>query len=95
MKNKITLTLAMALLSCLTFVSLAQKGRPSSDKLKVLLIDGQNNHKWQETTPVLKDSLESSGRFIVDISTTPGKKADKKEWRKWKPNFSKYDVVFE
>ena len=41
------------------------------DKLKVLLIDGQNNHAWAETSPVLVSILEESGRFDVDVSTTP------------------------
>jgi type 1 glutamine amidotransferase len=44
----------------------------AADKLKVLLIDGQNNHDWRHTTPVLKWILEDSGRFTVDVSTTPG-----------------------
>jgi len=93
MKKKVTLTLAAALVACLTFMGLAQKGEPASDKLKVLIIDGQNNHKWRKTTPVLKHSLESSGRFMVEISTSPGKDAEKKAWKDWRPEFSKYDVV--
>ncbi|QDT45555.1 Trehalose utilization [Gimesia alba] len=43
----------------------------SDEKLSVLLIDGQNNHKWQQTTPLLKKILENSGRFDVEVSTTP------------------------
>jgi type 1 glutamine amidotransferase len=43
-----------------------------ADKLKVLLIDGQNNHSWQQTTPILKWILEDSGRFAVTVSTSPG-----------------------
>ena len=43
----------------------------AADKLRVLLIDGQNNHAWPTTTPVLKWTLEQSGRFTVDVSTTP------------------------
>ena len=27
-------------------------------KIKVLLIDGQNNHNWKATTPVMVDALE-------------------------------------
>src|ERR1700676_5418140 len=42
-----------------------------AEKIKVLLIDGQNNHNWKATTPVLKWILEDSGRFTVDVSTTP------------------------
>lgn len=44
-----------------------------AEKLKALIIDGQNNHNWQATTPVLKWSLEKSGKFTVDISTSPGR----------------------
>lgn len=43
----------------------------AEEKLSVLLIDGQNNHKWQQTTPLLKKILENSGRFEVEVSTTP------------------------
>ena len=43
----------------------------AADKLKVLIVDGQNNHDWKSTTPVLKWILEDCGRFAVDVSTTP------------------------
>ena len=39
--------------------------------LKVLIIDGQNNHAWAHTTPVLKKILEKTGRFQVDVVTSP------------------------
>jgi hypothetical protein len=41
--------------------------------IPVLIVDGQNNHKWQETTPVLKRLLEETGKFTVDVSTSPAK----------------------
>jgi type 1 glutamine amidotransferase len=40
-------------------------------KIKVLIIDGQNNHQWATTTPLLKRILEDTGRFTVEVSTTP------------------------
>ncbi len=43
----------------------------ASDKIQVLLIDGQNNHAWQETTPLLVSVLEGSVRFEVSVSTAP------------------------
>ncbi|MEM7147020.1 MAG: ThuA domain-containing protein [Verrucomicrobiota bacterium] len=46
-------------------------GAAGEEKLKVLLIDGQNNHAWQETTPVLVSILEGSGRFDVDVTSSP------------------------
>lgn len=42
-----------------------------AEKLTVLLIDGQNNHAWQETTPVMVKILKDSGRFDVTVSTSP------------------------
>ena len=61
--------------------------------IRVLLIDGQNNHAWQTTTPVLKKALESSGRFTVDISTTPPAKSPAEAWAAWHPVFANYGVV--
>ena len=58
-----------------------------------LILDGQNNHKWDITTPVLRHALESSGAFTVAVSTTPPKGAPKEAWATWKPDFTAYDVV--
>ncbi len=44
----------------------------AADPIKVLIIDGQNNHNWRATTPVLNWIFTSSGRFTVTVSTTPG-----------------------
>jgi type 1 glutamine amidotransferase len=75
-------------------------GAESDAKIKTLIVDGQNNHNWRATTPVLKDILEKSGRFTVDIATSPTKKdkeANKEEYAKklaeFRPEFEKYDVV--
>ena len=63
----------------------------AADKLKAVIIDGQNNHGWQATTPILKAAaLESSGRFTVDVATTPPHAQSMEDF---KPEFSKYDVV--
>ena len=48
----------------------------SAEALKVLLIDGQNNHDWRSSTPHLKKVLEASGRFTVEVVTFPGKGGD-------------------
>ena len=62
-------------------------------KLKVLLLDGQNNHNWKATTPVLKEALESSGAFTVTVATSPPKGAQKEDWDAWKPDFAAHDAV--
>ena len=47
-----------------------------SGRLRVLLIDGQNNHDWRSSSPHLKKELEASGRFAVEVMTLPGKGGD-------------------
>lgn len=43
----------------------------AEDKLKALIIDGQNNHgAWPKTTMMMKSYLEETGRFTVDIART-------------------------
>ena len=38
----------------------------------MLIIDGLNPyHEWQVTTPLMKQILEDSGRFTVDVATVP------------------------
>jgi len=63
-------------------------------KISVLLIDGQNNHRWQLTTPVLQrmfdQSGDQSGLFTVTIATSPPKGADMSSFR---PDFAAYSVV--
>jgi type 1 glutamine amidotransferase len=61
-----------------------------ADKIKVLLIDGQNNHKWQETTPVLKQMLENTGIFAVDVATTPAAAGNLAGFQ---PRFAGYEAV--
>lgn len=66
----------------------------AADKLiQVLIIDGQNNHKWQTTTPVLQEALESSGVFKVTVSTSPPAKQPAESWSTWNPDFKSYDAV--
>ena len=43
----------------------------AAEKIKVLIIDGQNNHDWEATTPLLKLMLEATGRFTTDVTTAP------------------------
>lgn len=65
----------------------------AADKLRVLIIDGQNNHNWQAMTPPMKTTLEKSSRFTVEVATTPDNKAPAVAWNSFRPDFSKFDVV--
>ena len=44
---------------------------PAQDKLKALIMDGQNNHPvWPKSTIMMKQYLEDTGLFEVDIART-------------------------
>lgn len=40
---------------------------PDPNKVQVLILTGQNVHDWRGTTPLLKQALETTGRFEVRI----------------------------
>ena len=62
----------------------------SAAPLRVLLIDGQNNHDWKSSSPWIKQVLESTGMFQVDVATSPGKGGDMSTF---KPDLKPYRAV--
>ncbi|MFO0846706.1 MAG: ThuA domain-containing protein [Gemmataceae bacterium] len=63
--------------------------------IRTLIIDGQNNHQWRLTTPVLKRHLEAGKRFTVDVTShlKSGDKPGAVKTVPFPPDLSKYDVV--
>jgi type 1 glutamine amidotransferase len=55
-----------------------------------LLVTGQNNHNWQVSSEVLKQILENSSLFSVDMAVSP---ASGEEMSAFKPVFADYDIV--
>jgi type 1 glutamine amidotransferase len=90
----IRLLLLSAALSWISPVSAdAQATQPAGEaanKIRALIIDGQNNHDWRRTTPLLRQILERSGRFLVDVATSPRPRQDMSGFR---PRFADYHVV--
>lgn len=86
----------MMLLVYLSVGWAAQAADPAPSKVRVILIDGQNNHNWRATSPVLKKILDDAGIFSVDV-TSNLKKGDKpgaiENTVPFPPDLSKYDVV--
>lgn len=52
-------------------LALLLPGAAPQDKIRLLIVDGQNNHDYRKMTPFMKEQLEKSGLFTVDVSTTP------------------------
>jgi type 1 glutamine amidotransferase len=62
----------LLLIAALIGLAPARAGdKKSNSKIRVVIIDGQNNHNWKATTPVMKKELEDSGRFTVEVATSP------------------------
>lgn len=43
----------------------------AAENIRVLILDGRNNHDWVRTTASLKATLEAAGGFQVDVSSAP------------------------
>lgn len=79
-----------AIFTLLTNAILASGIHAQERQLKALILDGQNNHKWAETTPLIQATLESTGLFTVDVATSPEKGGD---MNSYSPKFADYAVV--
>jgi uncharacterized protein len=83
-RRLIAFGVSLVLATCATYAAAA------TAPLKALIVDGQNNHNWRETTPILKKQLEETGLFTVDVATSPAKGQDMSGF---KPDFAAYNVV--
>jgi len=58
----------LSLIKPLLVLSLLFCGTFAQAKIKVLIVDGQNNHEvWPKSTIMMKQYLEETGLFVVDI----------------------------
>jgi type 1 glutamine amidotransferase len=58
--------------------------------IKALVVTGQNNHAWKVSHVAIKQTLENSGLFAVDIAVSPAKGED---MSRFKPDFTAYNLV--
>ena len=91
MKNNIAkIAAALAVCLCMLYMQ-STHAQSSREKIKLLIIDGQNNHNnWPQTTQMMKGYLEETGLFTVHIATTAPEGGD---MGTFKPDFSHYKVV--
>ncbi|MHB8901638.1 MAG: ThuA domain-containing protein [Thermoguttaceae bacterium] len=85
--------LAMATIAAPTALAAPASDSPSAPRLRVLIVDGMNNHDWPRATRILEGILDRSGLFAVDVSTSPAADAPEAAWERWQPRFSDYSVV--
>src|SRR5438552_6551678 len=56
--------------------------------IRVMLLDGANNHDWKSTSPVIRKVLDEPGIFTTKTITI-----DNAEVAAFKPDWSQFDVV--
>lgn len=76
--------------AALVFAAILSTMAGADDKIKVLIVDGQNNHNWKATTPMLQRAFADGKMFSVDVATSPPNNGDMSTFS---PTFSDYDVV--
>ncbi len=58
--------------------------------IKTLLLNGQSHHGWKTSSPLVKQILEQTGLFSVDVATKPPHGGDMESF---KPDFSAYHLL--
>jgi type 1 glutamine amidotransferase len=66
---------------------------PREGAIRVLILDGQNNHDWPRVTASLRQTLDDAALFSVAVSTTPPPGSAPEAWDAWQPDFAAADVV--
>src|SRR5262245_65661191 len=56
--------------------------------IRVMLLDGANNHDWKSTTPVIRKVLDEAGLFRTTVVTVANESISA-----FAPDWSQYDVV--
>ncbi|OWK47114.1 ThuA domain-containing protein [Fimbriiglobus ruber] len=86
--------------TAIAVAALATTAFAADPKIRVVVVDGQNNHDWKSTTPIILKQFAASDRFTVDVATSPqkpkkGESADdyKAAMDKFHPDLTKYDVL--
>jgi uncharacterized protein len=57
----------------------------AGEPVRVLILTGENNHNWKQTTPEFKKILDDAGIFKVEVTDKP--------WAMTPADFDKYDVL--
>lgn len=60
-------------------------------RIRVMLLDGQNNHDWRATTVVMKKTLDEAGLFETTIVTAPP--IGSPEFATFAPDFGRHQAL--
>jgi len=62
------LTVIASLICAVGSLAYAQQPSPGPAKIAALIVTGQNGHNWRGTTPLLRKTLEDTGKFEVHVT---------------------------
>jgi hypothetical protein len=75
------------------FATITAAGRPATEPIKVMIIGGQNNHDWAQSTPFMAGLLNKTSHLQATICNAPAGGASQSEWDAWQPKFTDFDCV--
>jgi type 1 glutamine amidotransferase/HEAT repeat protein len=94
MNRQKSVTWTAAVIAALSLFALTLSSAPdsqaSSPLLKALIVTGQNSHDWRTSSAALKQMLEDTGFFRVDIAVSPPAGGNMKTFR---PSFRDYRLA--
>jgi type 1 glutamine amidotransferase len=97
MLKQLAVAILAVIVACATGSGPQARGeeKKADGKIRVVIIDGQNNHDWRSTTPHLKKVLENNPRFTADVSSylKPGDKPGSVPTVPFPPDLDRYDVL--
>jgi len=70
------------------FVILGTVAPRTQTRIRLMLLDGQNNHRWAETTPIIKKLLDETGLFATVVVTVPNEQI-----ASFTPDWTEYKAV--
>jgi len=65
----------------------------AEQKIKVMIVGGQNNHDWAKSTPFMKGILDEAGHFDVTVYNAPPRGAPQEQWDAWQPKFDDFGCI--
>jgi HEAT repeat protein/type 1 glutamine amidotransferase len=86
------LTVCLIFVLCFALAGKVTSASTEAPSIKALIVTGQSNpwHRWERSSPILKQILEQTGLFKVDMAISP---PGNKGIENFKPDFAAYDVV--
>src|SRR5262249_25671757 len=82
----------LAVIACIFLSTSPLAGQDRPPKLRVMIVDGQNNHDWRATSAYLRTMFEDSGRFEITEPATAPPNPNTPDGRRYADNPEQYEL---